>query len=295
VELTHLRYFYNVAKTRSFVNGARLSFVTPPAMSKAVKKLEDELGTPLLVRTTRAVALTQSGEILFEHCHLLFDCVDAMQRALEKAQALVAGPLRVGAMEVFSIYLLPVALCGLVERHPDVVPSCFEMLPQVMERMVLGGELDVGFTIGGGGARGIDYRTVGTSRGVLVCGPQHALYEAGKIRKGDLSRHPFVVPRFFGRDHLPVIDQFPEDRHPRQVGATIELLQMGVRMVASGTYLGYFPEVTVWQLLDDGSLRELRGISLGPPFELCALTRTGIPPKAATELLIEQVEQLVSA
>lgn len=292
MELSHLRYFYNVARTRSFVKGARLSNVTPPAVSKAVKKLEEELGTPLLVRTTRRAALTQSGEILLEHCRDLFDCVDALQRSMDQARATVAGPLRIGAMEVFSVYLLPVALCQLIERHPLVTPSSFELLPQAMERKVLDGELDVAFTVGGGDARGIHYTTLGTSPGVLVCGPAHPLYKGRRITPKQLGSYPFVVPRFLDREHLPALDQFPEAAHARRVGATIELLQMGIRMAASGSLLGYFPEVSVRQLLDDGSLHELRGVRLGPPFELKALTREGIPPKMATTELIEQVRTL---
>ena len=50
MELTHLRYFFNVARARSFVQGARRSHVSPPAVSKAIKKLEAEL---LELRTTK--------------------------------------------------------------------------------------------------------------------------------------------------------------------------------------------------------------------------------------------------
>ncbi len=216
-----------------------------------------------------------------------------MERALESARSSVSGPLRVGAMEVFSVFLLPIALCRMAERHPEVVPSSFEMLPQEMERRLLTGEIDVAFTLGDNEARGIAHTTLGTSPGVVVCGRTHPLYRRGRITKAGLLRHPSVVPLFRGSEHLPPIDQFPEERYPRRVGATIELLQMGIRMTLAGSYLGYFPEVSVRQQLDDGSLRALKGLALGPPFELRALTRKQIPPKAATAALIEQMRDLV--
>ena len=72
MELTDLRYFFNVATTRSFSKGAKLSFVSPPTISKAIKRLEDELKAQLLVRTTRSVNLTDRGQILMEHCRKLF-------------------------------------------------------------------------------------------------------------------------------------------------------------------------------------------------------------------------------
>ena len=131
MELTHLRYFFNVAKTKSFVQGARLSHVTPPAISKAIKKLEGELGTALFIRTTRHAALTQSGEILLNHCRDLFRCVENLERALERSRAEVSGDLRIGAMEVFSMYLLPAALCRLTDEHPAVTPMAYEMGPEL--------------------------------------------------------------------------------------------------------------------------------------------------------------------
>jgi DNA-binding transcriptional LysR family regulator len=293
MELTHLRYFYNVAKSRSFVRGARLSHVTPPAVSKAIKKLEEELGTPLLVRTTRHTSLTQTGEVLFEECQQVFDAVERLERALETTRDTIAGPLRVGALEVFSVELLPVALCRLLERFPNIVPSSFELLPQAMDEALLHGSLDVGFTLGSGTARGLTTTTIGTTPGRLVCGAGHPLYGIGRITRKGLREHPFVVPRFFAREHLPAVDQFPDDVHPRQVGATIELLQMGIRMVMGGSLLGYFPEVSIRRWLDDGSLRALSGVRLGAPFQLVALTREGIAPKAATQELIGELRSLV--
>ena len=78
--------------------------------------------------------IPRAAAAIFEHCHELFDCVERMGRALESARSIVAGPLRVGAMEVFSVYLLPVALCQVVDQHPDVTPHSFELLPQAMGR-----------------------------------------------------------------------------------------------------------------------------------------------------------------
>jgi DNA-binding transcriptional LysR family regulator len=293
MELTHLRYFVNVAKTHSFVNGARLSHVTPPAISKAIKKLEGELGTALFIRTTRHAALTQAGELLLAHCRDLFRCVENLERALEQSRNEVAGELRIGAIEVFSTYLLPVALCGLTRLHPRVTPMSFEMAPALMEQRVLRGDLDLGFTVGGTGARGIEYTTLGRSPGLLVCGRSHRLYRRARITPRQAQTLPFVVPRFFELEHLPPIDQYPEEVHPRSVGATIELLQMAIQMTVSGDFLGYFPEISIRRYLEDGSLRRLVGVKPGPPFELNTLVRKCVSMKAAASLLIDEVRSLI--
>jgi DNA-binding transcriptional LysR family regulator len=295
VELTHLRYFFNVATTGSFVAGARLSHVTPPAMSKAIRKLEDELGAPLFERTTRKVALTGDGEVLLDRCRQVLATVDAIPRELSDARGEVGGELRIGAMEVFSLELLPAALGRLVREHPRLVPLTYEMTPDMMERHLAEGSLDVGFTIGAGGAPGVAYETLGTSRGIVVCGRSHPLHREGRVTRADLERHPFVVPSFFQRPHLPSLDQFPDALAPRRVGATIELLQMGVALAMTGAYLGCFPEITVRRALRDGSLRALRGLPRGAPFQLRALSRAGVRPRAAVSALIAEVRRVLPA
>ena len=292
MELTDLRYFHNVAVAKSFARGAKASGVSPPAMSKTIKKLEAELGAELFVRTTRRVAMTQSGELLFARARRVLDEVARIRLDLDEAAGTIRGELRIGAMEVFSAYLLPATLAGLVRDHAEVTPLSYEMVPERIEQLLSQGVIDVGFTIGGGASREIQHQSLGTSRGVVVAGRTHALSGRRKVDPSALAPYPFVVPRFLGMEHLPVLDQFPAV--PRRVGATIELLQMGVQLAVEGAYLGYFPEISVRPLLRDGRLVEVRGIPAGRPFELRAFTRRGGGQKPAAAELVKRMSDAVS-
>jgi DNA-binding transcriptional LysR family regulator len=294
MELTDLRYFLNVAACESFVRAADVSHVTPPAISKTIKKLESELDTKLFVRTTRRVRLTEAGKILRTRCLRVFGELETLRHELDEASSTVRGELRIAAMEVFSTYLLPTAICDLVREHPQLSPRCHEMIPQRMEQLVVDGRIDVGFTIGGGSVKGITYESLGQTPGMLVCGERHPLFERGRVSKKALLEHPSVVPRFFELEHLPSLDQFPEGID-RRIGATIELLQMGIQLAIQGGYIGYFPEVSVRPYLEDGSLKALKGLRAGPPFALHALTRADLPQKAATSLLIALISRTVRA
>lgn len=286
MDLKELHYFFNVARARSFSAGAKMSFVSPPAMSKAIKRLEEDLGVDLFRRTTRQVVLTERGRILFDHCRQVFRQIDDMRRAVDATDDSVRGDLRIAAMEVLSIYLLPNALARVLREHPDVRPRSYEMTPERMVAGLTNGDIDVAFTIGDQPSTGVTRRLLARSEGVLVCGRDHPLYEGGEVDAAALDTHPSVVPRFFEREYLTTLDQFPDDVYPRRVGATIELMQMGVQLAIDGAYLGYFPEVSIRCYLADGRLKALTGLQPGAPFELVALTPKGgtLP---ATELLIE--------
>jgi DNA-binding transcriptional LysR family regulator len=295
VELTDLRYFAAVAAAGTFVEGARRAHVSPAAMSKAIKRLEGDLGAELFTRTTRRVVLTRAGETVLRRARRMLDEHAELRRDMEAPAGDIAGELRVAAMEVFSTELLPAAITALVREHPRVRPSSFEMIPEEMERLVAEGRCDVGFTIGGGARRReVETHLLGTSGGVLVCGKGHPLHRAGRVTPEALPRHPFVVPRFLGREELASLDQFPADLE-RTIGATIELMQMAVELCVRGAFLGYFPEVSVRGPLADGRLRALGGIPPRAPFELKALPRRGRQPTRAVERLIAILRAIVSA
>ena len=294
MELDDLRYFRNIAVSGSFAKGAALSHISRPAASKAVRRLEDELEVELFVRTTRRVTITPSGETLLRRCRRIFTELEALASELDADRSVVRGDVRIAAMEVFSIQLLPSAIAGLVREHSAVRPRTYEMIPQRMEDLLEQGRVDVGFTVGGGDASGLDYHRLGVSRGVLVCGQTHPLYRRGRVTKAQLREHRFVAPEFIGMEHLPVLDQFPEAHYARQIGATIELLQMGVHLTVEGAYLGYFPEVSVRSHLESGRLKALAGLRHHAKFELRAITRSGAPVKPAVRALIEHVRDAIA-
>lgn len=296
MDLVDLRYFQNTARAGGFAAGARRSHISPPAMTKAIRRLEGDLGVALFVRSTRRVALTDAGRTVLARADEILRLADTLRHEVVESAGDVRGEIRIAAMEVFSIYLLPLALARLVRRHPEVTPLVYEMIPQKMETLLREGEIDVGFTVGVDVARESGAVSLGSSPGRVVCGRGHPLFgqgRGGRIRRSDLAVHPFVVPRFFGMEHLPVIDRFPDATSPRRVGATIELLQMGVQLVLAGSYLGYFPEISVRHHIEAGSLRVLRGLAPGPPFDLVVLLPPGTRGRPAVLALVEEMKGVV--
>jgi DNA-binding transcriptional LysR family regulator len=294
MEISHLRYFFHVAQTGSFSGGARRAHVSAPAMTKAIQRLEAETGARLFERTTRRVILTEEGKAVFERARAILSQVDEISRDLDELKNTVSGELRIGAMEVFSVRVLPRAISALVAQFPRVVPHAYEMHPDSIQHHLAEGLLDVGFSIGPASSDAIHSEVLGTSPGRIVCGRPHPLYTTGRITRAALSRHPFVAPRFFQREHLPSLDQFPEETLPREVGATIELLQMMVELVTAGSYLGYFPEISIAHHLASGDLRVLQGLTGLPRFDLRALTRRGVPPKRSATLLVHEIKRALA-
>lgn len=293
MELSHLRYFFHVATAKSFVRGAQASFVSPPALSKAVRALEEELGTQLLERSTRHVRLTKAGELVLERCRRMLEEAESIKRDALAAAGDLRGELRIGAMEVFSIELLPTALTRLVAAHPGVVPLVYEMGPDDLVQALERGLLDVGFSIGGAETGAVQRDVLGKSAACVVAGKGHPLYRTRDGRSSRLQAHDWVVPRLFGRPAFPALDQFPDPSQPRRVGATIELLQAGIALTCSGRYLACFPEVSIRRELADGRLRRLQRGPAVPAFELAVFTRRRTARSPAGEALVRELRAVL--
>jgi DNA-binding transcriptional LysR family regulator len=120
MDLRQLRYFVTVAEELHFSRAAARLHLAQSALSAQVRHLEDELGGPLLVRTTRRVTLTPAGQALFEDGRAILAAVDD---AVGRARALARGegePLLVGSLGPVPGGLLPPLVAAFQSRHPNV-------------------------------------------------------------------------------------------------------------------------------------------------------------------------------
>src|SRR5262245_47017773 len=96
MELRHLRYFQAIAEELSFSRAARRLNVVQPALSRAIKELETDLGVELLARTRRTVCLTAAGKVLLDDTALMFERLDQTVRRTRRAALGQQGELRLG-------------------------------------------------------------------------------------------------------------------------------------------------------------------------------------------------------
>src|SRR6516164_4652612 len=119
-DLRTLAIFVKVAERRSFVRAATELGITQSGVSNAIKRLEDQVGTVLLARTTRRVSLTEDGAAFFERCRQALAAIDEAEHVLKRAQLKPAGTLRVDLPLAFGRIKLVPLLGRFQENNPDV-------------------------------------------------------------------------------------------------------------------------------------------------------------------------------
>ncbi len=120
MELRQLRYFVSAIKHGSLRAAAREHFVTQPAVSIQLKKLEDEIGEKLYVRAGRRIEATQTGGLLLAEAEEIVARVDALSRSVGDVKGLRRGILKMGGIDAAGIYVLPDVFRAFRTRYPAI-------------------------------------------------------------------------------------------------------------------------------------------------------------------------------
>jgi LysR family transcriptional activator of glutamate synthase operon len=143
VELRQLIYFDAVVRHGGFTRAAESLHIAQPAISAQIRRLETELGTVLLQRSTRRVSLTHAGELFWARTRRALDELDAARADLDQLASVLRGRVRIGATQVLGTLHLPMQLADFSRRYPGLGLTLRSGLMEVLLEALDGGELDV--------------------------------------------------------------------------------------------------------------------------------------------------------
>jgi DNA-binding transcriptional LysR family regulator len=200
MEFRHLRYFVAVAEALSFARAARALNLSQPPLSRQIRALEDELGTPLFARTKRSVQLTPAGAALLPEARRLLREADGLKAGAQRLAAGEVGTLALGFISVAAYNLLPELAPEFRRRHPGVKLVLQEATSDVLIAGLRQGDLDVGLVLPPVDAPGLEYAPLvhDTLIAALPAGADQARGR-GPIRLAALADEPFILfPRRVG-------------------------------------------------------------------------------------------------
>lgn len=141
--LNELKFIVALAKARNFRKAAEICFVSQPALSLAVKKLEDELGVLLFERSRNDVTMTAVGELVVEQATRAIEEANRIKEIAKQGNNQLAGPLKLGVIYSVGPYLLPEIIPILRKTAPDMPLVVEENLTSNLETQLRNGVIDV--------------------------------------------------------------------------------------------------------------------------------------------------------
>lgn len=118
--LSQYRIFYAVAKAGNISKAAKNLYISQPAISKSISKLEDTLNTTLFVRNSRGVQLTEEGQILYEHTQAAFEELAIGEQELKRIRQFHLGHIRIGVSNTLCRFIMLPYLKAFVEQYPHI-------------------------------------------------------------------------------------------------------------------------------------------------------------------------------
>lgn len=118
--LSQYKIFYEVAKAGNISKAAKELYISQPAISKAISKLEDSLNVILFTRSSRGVHMTPEGELLFQHAQAAFQALEMGEQELKRIREFHIGHLRIGVSNTLCKYILLPYLKNFIEQYPHI-------------------------------------------------------------------------------------------------------------------------------------------------------------------------------
>lgn len=250
-----LAIFAVVAQERSFTRAAARLGMSQPALSRAMRQLEERLGVRLLARTTRSVAPTQAGEHLLQVIAPRFDEINSELALLSKFRDRPAGKLRITAGEHAAIAVLQPVLVRLLPDHPDL---SIEIIVDYGLTDIVAEGFDAGVRLGEQVAKDMIAMRIGPDMRMAVVGsPAYFSHYPKPVIPADLMAHNCITLRMPTHGGL-FMWEFEKNGQALNVRIEGQLvfnnIAMRLESVLQGLGLAYMPEDVVRPYIEQGRL-----------------------------------------
>ncbi len=197
MDLRQLRYLVALAEERHFTRAAAREHIAQPALSQQIRRLEQELGLPLVERTTRHVAMTDAGDLLVARARRILTEVDGAMAEMQRLAGVQTGHVMVGTMHTMGPVDVSLALAIFHQRHPGVELTVREQSSEELAEMLRIDELDLAFlsVTERIESHGLGLRQLVSEELVVILPPAHGLASRRRLRMADLRQEQFISYR----------------------------------------------------------------------------------------------------
>lgn len=214
MQLQDLQSFAMVAAERSFSGAARKLHRTQPAISQAIRRLEDELGERLFDRSSRNGVLTEAGTLLLDHAQRLLRLAGEAEAAVRELQQVRRGRVLIGANEAAVHSLLPY-IQAFTAAHPQVSVDVRRVASRRVGAELMDHSIDFGVLTFLPREPGLQSLSLGTDELVMLAHPGHPLAGRKRVSLQEVGRQIVIahndpsparerVLRMYERRHAPI-------------------------------------------------------------------------------------------
>ncbi len=193
ISLRQLRAFVTLAQSQSFAEASELLHLSQPALSVAIKNMEQETGGSLFSRSTRSLQLSPEGRQFLPVARRLLADWDQAFDDLGRAFNLQQGKIRVAVMPSFAMNQFPEALAPFQREYPDINISVEDVVMESVIDAVREGQVELGITFEPDQMDGLEFTPLFTDRWIALVHPKSPLAARKKLSWTALMEEPFIA------------------------------------------------------------------------------------------------------
>ena len=265
-EIGELQAFIAVTEKGSFRAAAESLFISQPALSRRVDKLERDLKCQLLERTTRRVSLTDAGRHFLAHAQAVIDELERAYQGLEARAVARSGKVSLACVPSVANHLLPSVVKDFARNYPAVRVKVIDESAQTVLDSVRQSQADFGLSFLGSQEAELDFTAIRAERYVVVVPKEHALARRKTVAWRQLEKEPLVSVSSSSGNRLLIDSAFAKTRKRPTIQYEINHVTGAINLVAAGLGIAIIPGLALDAQLHTG----LRGVPLVDP----AITRT---------------------
>jgi len=185
--IIQLEYIIAVDTHKNFAEAAQSCFVSQPALSMQIKKIEEELGVLIFDRSKKPVLTTDIGKLIIQQARETIRQVHRINEIIDNQKGEIGGELRVGIIPTLSPYLLPLFITKFMKKYPSVKLVIEELLTDVIVEKLNNDLLDVGILVSPLNEKSLIEIPLFYEPFMVYASKTHPFAKQTKIKTGDLD------------------------------------------------------------------------------------------------------------
>lgn len=289
MNLNELRYAVAVAQMRNFRRAAEKCFVTQPALSLAIQKLEDELGVKLFERSRTEVTLTPIGARIVEQAQRVLEEAARVPEIAKQGRDQLAGALKLGVIFTVAPYLLPELIPVLHRKAPHMPLEVEENLTANLDVLLRNGRIDVAILALPFAVPGINILPLYDEPFTVVVPKEHAWAKRSVIRAEELASEKVLMlasGHCFSNQVLEACPELHQEGREVRQGNSLETIR---NMVASGMGITVLPASAEAPRYRSPLLKVIPFKSPAPTRRIALAWRRSFGREKAIEVLAEAI------
>lgn len=262
------RIFYVVAETKNITRASEILNISQPAVTKHIKNLEEQLGTPLFIRTKKGVVLNEYGEKIFLNVKQALTLLDESEKEIGKYKTMDKGTIKIGISTTLTKKYLLKYLEKFHTKYPNIIVDIYTDPTKELINKLKNGNIDL---IISKFPQNIDYDLeyikLGETKYIFVTNKNYSNLINRKVKVEELKKYAVILQKSPSNSRMSVENYFKENNIKMEPTMNIASSSLVVDFIKMGYGIGYVTKLYVDEELKNKKLYEIDIVPKTPTIE----------------------------